>query len=481
MKRAHLALALVLALQPVAAAAQRETPVPIAAAQSTVLDAALARAVAAASYGAPAVSVAVVEDGRIAYAHATGLADVASRTEATTQTRFAIASITKLVTAVCVMQLVESGKLRLDAPVTRVLPGVLPDNPQMQEITVRELLRHTSGLADYADAVFADGSVTRRTTPREIVARFAAKPLAFEPGTAWGYSSTNYVLLGLIVEKLSGESLAAYERAHVFAPAGMTATSVGPPPGSPTARGYGANGRPVPPIDFSWLFADGDLFSTASDLARFDIALMGGVLVAPATFALMQANPVASTMGAAGGSVAWGLGPSLVTAGEATFVGHHGGIPGFAAEDEMLPDRHFALIVLGNASDFITARVNAAVLTVVLPPVVAASKTPGPTVGAEDPKVTARLRAFVTDLVGGSLDRSQLNVSMNAAFTPAIATQAEQVFASFGALQTLTYRDHSQTMGLRLYHYNATFANGKGVVITFGLDSDDKIAGFAIE
>jgi CubicO group peptidase (beta-lactamase class C family) len=480
-KRAHLPLALVLALQPVAATAQSSAPVPIAAAQSSALDAALARTIAAVPYGAPAASVALVEDGRLVYAHATGLADVATRTAATPQTRFAIASITKLVTAVCVMQLVESGKLRLDAPITSLLPGVLPDVQQLQAITVRELLRHTSGLADYGDTVIADGSVAHRTTPRAIVARFAAKPLAFEPGTAWGYSNTDYVVLGLIVEKLSGESLAAYERAHVFAPAGMTATSVGPSPGSPTARGYTAHGRPAPPLDLSWFYADGDLFSTASDLARFDIALMDGVLVAPATFALMQANPVGSTVVAPGGSVAWGLGPSLVTVGTTTFVGHHGGLPGFAAEDEMLPDRRFALIVLGNASDFITARVNAAMLAVVLPPLVAASSVPAATVGAEEPKVTARLRTFVTDLVGGSVDRSQLDAAMNAAFTPAIATQAERAFGSFGALQTLTFRDRTQTMGLRIYHYAATFANGKGLVITFTLDSDDKIAGFYLE
>jgi hypothetical protein len=120
-------------------------------------------------------------------------------------------------------------------------------------------------------------------------------------------------------------------------------------------------------------------------------------------------------------------------------------------------------------------------LAVVLPPLVAASSVPAATVGAEEPKVTARLRTFVTDLVGGSVDRSQLDAAMNAAFTPAIATQAERAFGSFGALQTLTFRDRTQTMGLRIYHYAATFANGKGLVITFTLDSDDKIAGFYLE
>jgi D-alanyl-D-alanine carboxypeptidase len=426
--------------------------------------------------GAPAVSAAVVENGRLVYEGAAGLADVAKRLPTTPATRFRIGSVTKLFTAISIMQLVERGQIGLDDKLLRYLPHA----PHAETVTVRELLNHTSGIPNYLDAAFAKGSVLAPATPQALLATVASKPLGFAPGTRYEYSNTGYVLLGLIVESLSGTSLPKYERAHILAPAGMSETDFGVPgPGAPLAVGYDdETGAPSQAFDPSWLYAGGDAVSTARDLARFDIALMSGKLVAPQTLVLMQADPVATGEGKERN----GLGISIVPFGPQTFVGHHGGLPGFESDDEMLLDRHAAIVILGNSLGFRTSYLMSDFLAALFPAAFAAALAEAKAeiveiAPGEDLAVSAPLRRTLGDLQHGTIDRTALSSRMNDALTPQKLANIAGLLRPAGVLESLIFRGKSLTDGFTVYKYVGIFSLRR-LPLTLVLDKDGKIAGF---
>jgi D-alanyl-D-alanine carboxypeptidase len=167
--------------------------------------------------GAASVSVAVVQDGKLIYAKAFGFADLAVKRPADVNTRYAVGSISKQFTVVALLLLQEQGKLSLDDAVARFFPNLTRAN----EVSIRQLLSHTSGYEDYAPQDYIIPEWTQPTTPQAIVDHWAKKPLDFDPGTKWQYSNTNYVLAGEIFEKVSGQPLVAFLREKIFLPLGM--------------------------------------------------------------------------------------------------------------------------------------------------------------------------------------------------------------------------------------------------------------------
>jgi D-alanyl-D-alanine carboxypeptidase len=431
----------------------------------------------------PGVQYAVVESGKIVDAGAAGRADLASGTPVTNETRFRIGSITKMFTAVAVMQLVEAGKLSLDETLDRFQPSF----GHASSITVRDLLMHRSGIPDYLDPALASGAVKTPVTPQAIADSMSGKPLLSRPGTAFSYSNTNYVLLGLIVQRLAGVSLHDYYREKIFLPAGMTETSAGDV-SSPAqvAVGYASPGaRPsvAEAGDMSWYFGCGDALSTASDLARFDVALMDDRLLEPATLAGMVSAAMPSSLGK---RVGYGLGVATVPVGVGDpLVGHHGGMPGFAGEDEMLLSERFAIVSLGNDTTYPSYRMNNAVFAALYPQRLAALQTQAAAdakadAANEDVALTARFSAFFRSVLSGTLDPAGLSDAMVAAFTPAAVEQVKQHFAQDGALQSLRYVSQDTFQGYRRYHYTATFTNDTQP-LTFVLNASGKIDGFFLQ
>jgi CubicO group peptidase (beta-lactamase class C family) len=313
------------------------------------------------SDGAPAISVAIVEHDATVYADAFGLAKVRTATHATSETRFFAGSISKMFVAVAMIQLAESGKLALDRPVSQYVAGI----PHGAAITLRELLSNTSGLPNVLDEAISDGSAFKMTTPATIIARAGKRSLDFAPGTKFEYSNTNFVVLGLVVEAVSQMPLAEYEKRRILDPCAMRASSFNRPGevGS-HASGYSdaAGSVEVPLIDPSWLYAAGDLVTTATDLARFDINLMQGKLISKAALNMLEADGRPMGEGSR-----YTLGFIVTPVGTLTALGHHGGMPGFEADDEMFISDGFAIIVLGNASTFATSAVNSTVLSTLYP------------------------------------------------------------------------------------------------------------------
>jgi D-alanyl-D-alanine carboxypeptidase len=284
--------------------------------------------------GVPGV-VAELRDGRGVWRAASGAADLADGQRARAEDRFRIGSVTKTFVATVVLQLVAEGRIGLDDPIEQDLPGLVPNG---RNITVRQLLSHTSGLADYLTKVLAQPdplrSAQRATyTPRDLVAISAGLGPQFAPGTSWAYSNTNYVVLGLLVEHITGHRLDQEIARRIVRPLHLSDTSfptTAELPG-PHMHGYEwADGPTAPPVDLTTfnpnaIWGAGTMISTADDLSRFYRALFGGRLL-PADLLKEMRTPHPIETGRA-----YGLGlESRTYCADGTPVwGHSGSVAGY--------------------------------------------------------------------------------------------------------------------------------------------------------
>ncbi|MBB5960318.1 D-alanyl-D-alanine carboxypeptidase [Saccharothrix tamanrassetensis] len=281
--------------------------------------------------GAAGVQVRIT-DGRRQFTARSGVAEVGRTEPVPLDGRFRIGSITKTFVSTVVLQLVGEGRVGLDDPVDRYLPGLLPDG---DEITVRMLLQHTSGLFNYTRALPLDpagfeGIRFKHWEPRELVGISTAEPLDFPPGTSWSYSNTNFVVAGLLVEKVTGRPYEVAVNRRILRPLGLRDTSV---PGDrvdvpgPHAHGYySVDGKAVDVtrLNPSVAHAAGEMISTTADLDRFVDALLDGRLLAPA-----QQAELTRTLPFTEG---YGLGfQSTELPCGVTVYGHGGGIPGYTS------------------------------------------------------------------------------------------------------------------------------------------------------
>ncbi len=296
-------------------------------------------------------SVCLARDGKILVSKAWGEADRKTHQKNTTATRFGIASVGKLFTAVAIAKLVEAGKLAYDEPASKHIPGWLP--PAGEKITIDHLLTHRSGLGDYLQAVVDDHS-GRTYDGLEDYRRFAVESaLLFEPGTSFRYSNVGYALLGAIIEKVTGESWDAWVRRNVLAPAGITNTT----PKRPTGRDPGiAVGYHTEP-DGSLILTDtlqaglgtpaGGGVSTAEDLARFADAFAAGRLVSRAAVQAMTKSR--TDFPGTGRFYGYGVTIAGTQTGRRVY-GHEGGFPGVGALVEVYEGSGYTLAVLSNTT-----------------------------------------------------------------------------------------------------------------------------------
>ena len=246
---------------------------PISAALQEKVDAVVGQALT--STGIPSASIAIVQNGAITYLHAYGEGRIDPLTPATPSMRYSIGSISKQFTATAVLLLAEQGKLSLDDPVSRFVPNLTRGS----EVTIRELLSHTSGYQDYWPQDYVPPFMLQPVTADKILDLWARKPLDFDPGREWQYSNTNFVIAGLIVEKASGEPLLQFLSEHIFVPLGMKSVmNIDQNRLTETdATGYlrYALGPPrlAPKEGKGWLFAAGELAMPAEDLAEWDISM----------------------------------------------------------------------------------------------------------------------------------------------------------------------------------------------------------------
>ena len=317
------------------------------------LDAALGQALDHALGGAPGAVLSVSIPGRAPWSAARGLADRAGE-QMTAQHRFRIASITKTFVAVVALQLVQEGWLSLDHTVEHWLPGLVPGG---DGISVRQLMRHTSGLYDYMDDAFIDRVLAdpgRTWRPGELVAYSVARGRVFRPGARgrWHYANTNYVLLGMIVERVAGTTLEHEIGFRIIERLSLRDTLFerGGERPQGLAHGYERR-RDLTALDMSFAWAAGNMVSTAGDLARFAQGLFGGELLGPAMLAEMTAFG-----GIEGGgwshTLRYGLGlmQETLRSGDASAVvyGHTGMLGGYRTALWYAPDSGITVVVLLN-------------------------------------------------------------------------------------------------------------------------------------
>jgi D-alanyl-D-alanine carboxypeptidase len=243
-------------------------------------------------------ALALVRGGDRTQSAAVGLADVGVRRKLEAGDRFRAGSVTKTFVATVVLQLASEGQLRLDDPISRWLPGLLPDGGR---ITIHELLTHRSGLADLADDRAVLHGSRSDWSARRLVGLMARQPRTAAPGGAFRYSSTNYLVLGLIIERVTGQSLASELAHRIIEPLGLADTTFtpGPVPGvhvhgysPPSHQGVvdpAAEPRDLEARSARWAGASGDLVSSAADLSRFLAGLLGGKLLPPPQLRAMEA------------------------------------------------------------------------------------------------------------------------------------------------------------------------------------------------
>ena len=294
----------------------------------------------------PGASVVAIKDGRVVLRRAYGMADLGRHVPTTPATDYRLASLTKQFTATGIMLLARDGKLGYDQPVREILPE-LP--AAAEAVTIRHLLNHTSGLWDYEQLIPDSQAV--QVSDRDVLALLARKDsLYFTPGTRYRYSNSGYVLLGLVIDRVSGRPYSRFLRERIFATIGMTG-SVAHVEGADTvpgrAYGYTPASAGFTPTDQSVTSAtlgDGGVYASVDDLVRWDGALYGTTLVDSATLRLATTPPVLP----AGAETQYGFGWFVDTYRGERRWRHTGETSGFRNAIQRFPDRRFTVIVLTN-------------------------------------------------------------------------------------------------------------------------------------
>lgn len=298
--------------------------------------------------GIPGLSAAIVTERQLRWSSAFGSADLENFVPAKTVTVYRLASVTKPITATAVLQLVEAGKVDLDAPIQRYVPAF----PEKQwPVTVRHLLSHQSGIRNWTDEEFLN---TRHfASIAESLAVFKDDPLLFEPGTRTQYTSLGFNLLAAVVEGASGKPFLEYLHERVFTPAGMNAArdddvlAIIPNRAAGYRMGAGGELRNSPLSDTSNRTAGGGLVATAEDVARFAVAIQRGTLLKASTAQAAFGRQRTRDRKLTGYGLGWIVGE---IAGR-TEVSHTGGQPRVSTVLYMVPRSGLAVVLLCNLED----------------------------------------------------------------------------------------------------------------------------------
>ena len=289
-------------------------------------------------------AILVARDGKVLVSKGYGMADVENDVPNTPETRFRLASVTKQFTAAAVLLLQERGRLSVQDSVCK---HVAPCPEAWRPVTIHHLLSHTAGVPNFTNFnEFPDYMKTKRepTTVEALIGRFRDRPLDFKPGEKWNYSNSGYVLLGHVIEKVSGKSYESFMRENIFEPLKMTSTGYDHTDEilKRRARGYALRGDKVvnaPYIDMTIPFAAGGLYSTVGDLFLWDQALYGEKLLKKSSLDAMF-TAVRDD---------YGYGYRVNKLFNRRHATHGGGIEGFSTSINRFPDDRVTVIVLSNS------------------------------------------------------------------------------------------------------------------------------------
>jgi CubicO group peptidase (beta-lactamase class C family) len=413
----------------------------------------------------PSLAVAVVRDGKTHVKRSYGLADVEASIPGTADTVYDLGSMTKQFTAAAVLMLVEEGKVRLDNPI----PQYLPDLPSAwSSVHVRHLLTHTSGVKDYFTARSSPPPLWQEYTPEQIMKLVSDLPLAFLPGEGFAYSNTGYILLGTIIERITGKPYGRFLAERIFKPLQMTATlcNDGQQIIENRATGYmWQDGRlqRVDSMSPTLLYSAGAIVSTVSDLAKWDSALCTERLLKRASLQQMWSAPQLGT----GESTQYGFGWEVSHYRGRRLVAHSGGVPGFQTRIARHIDDKLTVIMLCNRSLWqLIAPLVTRVAGFYLPP--------AKPIEDKQPKLTRRLKTVLLHLAAGEIDPEPFTSEAYATLAPKLQ-QASTFYQSLGSLKFFRLIEQTNDDKNRMYRYRARYGDTKWIH-TFVLTEEGKIA-----
>jgi D-alanyl-D-alanine carboxypeptidase len=395
--------------------------------------------------GVPSASVAIVMDGQISYLQAYGDARLEPRTAARPEMCYSIGSISKQFTATAILLLQEQGKLSLNDKVAKFIPDLTRAN----EVTIRQLLSHTSGYQDYWPQDYVPPFMLQAITANRILDLWARKPLDFDPGTKWQYSNTNFVIAGVIVEKASGMPLLDFLHQKIFDPLGMKSVTNTDQEklGDSDATGYMRYAlgplRPSPKEGRGWLFAAGELAMTASDLARWDLSIIDQKVLKPSSYKEFETEVLLKN----GVGTEYGLGVDVTSESGRRVLKHGGEVSGFTSQNTVFPDEHVAVVVLTN-QDAVGA-----------PGQIARDIAPL-LFAVDDPETTRKLeqaRKILAGLQQGTIDRSMLTDNANSYFSEPALKDFASGLAALGTAQEFTQARQQPRGGMLLRVYRVKF------------------------
>jgi CubicO group peptidase (beta-lactamase class C family) len=363
--------------------------------------------------------------------------------------------------------LVEHGKLSLDDTVSKFIPNLT----RASEVTIRQLLSHTSGYQDYWPQDYVMPMMMHPVTAREIMETWAHKPLDFDPGTKWQYSNTNYVIAGAIVEKVSGQPLLQFLQEHVFAPLKMRGIENVDLKALPEtdATGYMryALGPPrvAPKEGPGWLFAAGELAMPAEELAKWDIGMLNETLLKQSTYKEMETEVKLKDGSATGYALGLQTGP---IAGHRT-IRHGGEVSGFTSQTYVFPDDRAAVIVLTNQdASAAPGMIGRQIASLIL--------DGGNESGAGK---LARDRKIFEELQRGRIDRALFTSNANSYFTEQALADYGSSLGALGAIQQFVMTDETGRGGMIFRAYRVSFAK-RNVDVTIYEMPDGKIEQYLV-
>ncbi len=403
------------------------------------------------------ISVAIVRDGVVVLDKGYGLRQLAPELPVEAATPFLVASISKQFVASLILMLAREKKLSLDDKVAKWFPELT----RAADITLYDLMTHVSGYRDNYPLGFVDEEMKLPVTPDQSIARYAKLPLDFEPRTRFSYSSTGYKILGRVVEKVTKKSLGAALDERIFKPFGMTHSSYLPAPSSAgLAKGYTSYAFGLPeyaePEGEGWTFGSSGIYAPAGDIARWNVALMSGKVLAADDFKLF-ATPRRL---ADGRMTSYGCGIQVSTRKSGwEILNHSGQDAGFVGWSYLIPKTHSAVVVLSNRDD-------APPWDLVKEIVALLDKEHFPTpLKIAGPSPVDVAKDLFAQMQSGKVDRSRLGESFNVFLTDA---KLEGARVRLGALGTPTQVDLEVTQergGMEQTSLRFTFATTKLTVL----------------
>jgi len=418
--------------------------------------------------GVPSASVAVVQHGKLVYTHAYGSARIATASSpavpATPEMRYSIGSISKQFTATAILLLQEQGKLSLDDPVGKYVPGLTRGD----EVTIREILSHTSGYQDYWPEDYVMTTMKGPETAQQIIDTWAKKPLDFEPGTQWQYSNTNFVIAGRIVEVVSGEYYWDFLSEHIFRPLGMRsvwnsdAIKLTEVDATPYYRHALGPLRVAPKEGIGWMFAAGELAMTPHDLALWDESLLAESILKPESYKEMFTEVKLKN----GKGTEYGLGVEVRQRDGHRSIEHGGEVSGFVSDNEVLIDDGTAVVVLTN-QDAVNA---AGTIAHLAAPLVAGYPLTAPEQQALD---------IYHGLQQGRIDRSLLAPNLSDYFTSEAIADFQSSLATLGEPLSLRQTSSELRGGMTFREFEIVYP-GRRLELTTYTYPDGKLEQYLI-